>query len=116
MVLSIKKILVRARQIFVTSNFVRIVAHFRVDGINLSGISCQGKMYITGGRTDEPMAMEDTNALLCYEDQSDCWIQCAPMKHNRYYHDIATIDKVFDSIDNRPKRDLPGICDYLIFD
>ena len=55
-------------------------------------------MYVSGGRTDEPMGMEDTNALVCYHDNSDAWTQCAPMRHNRYYHGMAAVDRVNDSL------------------
>ena len=49
---------------------------------------------MSGGRTDEPMGMEDTNALVCYHDDTDAWVQCAPMRHNRYYHGMAAVDQV----------------------
>ena len=55
-------------------------------------------MYVSGGRTDEPMGMEDTNALVCYHDDTDAWVQCAPMRHNRYYHGMAAVDQVDVSI------------------
>ena len=58
------------------------------------GLSCNGNMYVSGGRTDEPMGMEDTNALICYSMESDAWIQCTPMRHNRYYHGMAAVDTV----------------------
>ena len=51
-------------------------------------------MYVSGGRTDEPMGMEDTNALVCYHDDTDAWVQCTPMRHNRYYHGMAAVDQV----------------------
>ena len=62
--------------------------------ISPTGASCNGRMYVSGGRTDEPMGMEDTNALVCYHDDTDAWVQCAPMQHNRYYHGMAAVDQV----------------------
>ena len=32
-------------------------------------------------------------------DDTDAWVQCAPMQHNRYYHGIAAVDEV-DVSDN----------------
>ena len=67
-------------------------------------------MYVSGGRTDEPMGMEDTNALVCYHDDTDAWVQYAPMRHNRYYHGMAAVDEVDVSITytgshlQRPRR------------
>ena len=78
--------------------------------ISLTGTSCNGRMYVSGGRTDEPMGMEDTNALVCYHDDTDDWVQCAPMRHNRYYHGMAAVDQVDVSITytgahlHRPRR------------
>ncbi len=53
-----------------------------------SGAQCRNKLYICGGRSDQSLSPQDTNAMLCYDGDSDSWNQCPRMQWSRYYHSV----------------------------